>query len=144
MGFREDLKRGGRVEEALLKRLKTAFKGAVRASGNHPEYDLRIPELDLKIEVKYDPMSMRTGNVVVEYFHRKPSALSVSEADYWFFDLGDEEYWFTKEGILECILSEGMNPVCITGTTDRYSKWVFLIPRATLIQYSIEPLSARD
>lgn len=143
MGFKEDLIRGGRIEDALLKRLKQAFRESERASGCHPEYDIKIPELDLKIEVKYDPMSMQTGNVVVEYYHRKPSALSVSEADYWFFDLGDEEYWFTKEGILECILSEGMNPVCITGTTDRYSKWVFLIPKKTLIQYSISRQSKR-
>lgn len=137
MGFKEDLERGGRIEEALLKRLRVAFERSERASGCHPEYDIKIPELDLKIEVKYDPMSMQTGNVVVEYYHRKPSALSVSEADYWFFDLGDQEYWFTKEGILKCILSEGLDPVRITGTTDRYPKWVFLIPRIKLIRYCI-------
>jgi len=143
VGFREDLDRGGRIEEALLKRLKQVFIGSNRASGNHPEYDIKIPEIDLKIEVKYDPMSMQTGNVVVEYFHRKPSAFSVSEADYWFFDLGDRELWFTKEGILDCILSEGLEPVCITGTTDRHSKWVFLVPRHRLIEYTIERRSGR-
>lgn len=144
MGFKDDLARGGRVEDALLNRLKTAFRGSERASGNHPQYDIKIPELNLKIEVKYDPMSMQTGNVVVEYFHRKPSALSVSEADFWFFDLGDREMWFDKAGILDCILSERMNPVCITGTTDRYSKWVFLIPRETFARYSISQQSTRS
>jgi len=138
VGFKEDLKRGGRVEEGLLERLKTTFPSSVRAIGNHPEWDIRVPEINQTIEVKYDPMSIKTGNVVVEYFHRKPSAFSVSEADFWFFDLGDGEYWFTREGILECILVEGLEPVRITGTTDRYPKWVFLIPRQALLRYSIE------
>lgn len=144
MGFKEDLEKGGSIEQSLLKRLKTTFPRSERASGNHPEFDIQIPEIGKTIEVKYDPMSMQTGNVVVEYFHRKPSALSVSEADYWFFDLGDGEYWFTKEGILDCILSERMNPVCITGTTDRYSKWVFLIPRQIFVRYSISQRDKRS
>ena len=143
MGFKEDLERGGRVEDALLKRLKQAFPLSERAFGNHPEYDIKIPEINKTVEVKYDPKSQETGNVVVEYFHRKPSAFSVSEADYWLFDLGDREIWIDQAGILDCILNEGLEPVRITGTTDRYSKWVFLVPRDLLIRYSNERLIGR-
>ena len=98
MGFKEDLEKGGSIEESLLKRLKRAFPRSERASGNHPEFDIQIPEIGKTIEVKYDPMSMETGNVVVEYFHRKPSALSVSEADYWFFDLGMGSIGLPRKG----------------------------------------------
>lgn len=143
MGFKEDSERGGRVEGALLKRLKQAFPASERVFGNHPEYDIKIPEINKTVEVKYDPKSQETGNVVIEYFHRKPSALSVSEADYWMFDLGDREIWIERAGILDCILSAGLEPVRITGAADRYAKWVFLVPRELLIRYSTERLLGR-
>lgn len=136
MGFREDLKRGVAVEDDLLRRLRLIFPNAKRAEGLHPEWDIEIPELHKTVEVKYDPMSQQTGNIVVEYFHRKPSAFSVSIADYWVIDTGNKEMWFSREGILNCILSEGMEPVCFTGTTDRHPKWAFLIPLRLLQQYS--------
>ena len=136
MGFKEDLKRGVAVEDDLLRRLRLIFPNAKRAEGLHPEWDIEIPELHKTVEVKYDPMSQKTGNIVVEYFHRKPSAFSVSIADYWVIDTGNKEMWFSREGILNCILSEGMEPVCFTGTTDRHPKWVFLIPKCVLVRYS--------
>ena len=136
MGFKEDLKRGVAVEDDLLRRLRLIFPNAKRAEGLHPEWDIEIPELHKTVEVKYDPMSQKTGNIVVEYFHRKPSAFSVSIADYWVIVTGNGEYWFSRRGILECILSEGLEPVCFTGTTDRHPKWVFLIPFCLLVEYS--------
>ena len=136
MGFKEDLKRGVAVEDDLLRRLRLIFPNAKRAEGLHPEWDITIPEIGKTVEVKYDPMSQQTGNIVVEYFHRKPSAFSVSIADYWVIVTGNGEYWFSRQGILECILSEGLEPVCFTGTTDRHPKWAFLIPKRVLVRYS--------
>ena len=136
MGFKEDLDRGVTVEDDLLRRLRHAFPSARRAEGVHPEFDIEIPELQKTIEVKYDPMSQKTGNVVIEYFHNKPSAFSVSVADYWLIDTGDAELWFSRWGILECILSEGVEPVRIHGPQDRHPKWVFLIPLVLLRRYS--------
>jgi hypothetical protein len=136
MGFAKDLERGEAVERDLLERLKLVFPQARKAEGYHPEWDIEIPELKKTVEVKYDPMSQKTGNIVVEYYHNKPSAFSVSVADYWVIVTGKGEYWFSREGILSCILLEGMEPVCFTGTTDRHPKWVFLIPLSLLIQYS--------
>ena len=136
MGLKEDLKRGGVIEDDLLHRLRLVFPNAKRAVGLHPEFDIEIPELGKTVEVKYDPMSQKTGNVVIEYFHAKPSAFSVSIADYWVIVTGNGEYWFSREGILECILLEGMEPVQIHGPQDRHPKWVFLIPFCLLVEYS--------
>tara|TARA_R110002153_G_scaffold92322_5_gene224295 strand:+ start:1660 stop:2100 length:441 start_codon:yes stop_codon:yes gene_type:complete len=136
LGFKEDLQRGVAVEDDLLRRLRLSFPNAKRAEGLHPEFDIEIPELHKTVEVKYDPMSQKTGNIVIEYFHRKPSAFSVSSADYWVIDTGKKEMWFSRKGILNCILSEGLEPVCFKGTTDRYSKWAFLIPLHLLQRYS--------
>jgi len=136
MGFKEDLKRGVAVEDDLLRRLRSLFPNAKRAEGLHPEFDIKIPELGKTVEVKYDPMSQKTGNVVIEYYHNKPSAFSVSLADYWVINTGSGEFWFSKQGILECILCEKLEPVRILGTTDRHPKWVFLIPLKFLLRYS--------
>lgn len=136
MGFAKDLERGEAVERDLLERLKLVFPQARKAEGYHPQWDIEIPELKKTVEVKYDPMSQKTGNIVVEYYHNKPSAFSVSVADYWVIVTGKGEYWFSRQGILECILSERLEPVCFTGTTDRHPKWVFLIPFCLLVEYS--------
>lgn len=143
MGFQEDLNKGVAVEDDLLRRLRSIFPNARRAEGLHPEWDIEIPELGKTVEVKYDPMSQKTGNIVIEYYHNKPSAFSVSIADYWVIVTGNEEIWFSREGILSCILSEGLEPVCFTGTTDRHPKWVFLIPKCVLTQYSNAALAAQ-
>ena len=136
MGFNEDLDRGVSVEDDLLERLRHAFPSARRATGVHPDWDIEIPEIGKTVEVKYDPMSQKTGNVVIEYFHNKPSAFSVSVADYWLISTGDTELWFSRWGILECILAEGIEPVRIHGPQDRHPKWVFLIPLVLLRRYS--------
>lgn len=143
MGFQDDLERGVAVEDDLLQRLRAIFPNARRAEGLHPEWDIEIPELGKTVEVKYDPMSQKTGNIVIEYYHNKPSAFSVSIADYWVIVTGNGEYWFSREGIMECILLEGMEPVCFTGTTDRHPKWVFLIPKCVLTRYSNAALAAQ-
>ena len=143
MGFKEDLKRGVAVEDDLLLRLRAVFPNAKRAEGLHPEFDIVIPELQKTVEVKYDPMSQKTGNIVIEYYHNKPSAFSVSVADYWVIDTGTKALWFSKDSIFECIICEGLDPVRIVGTTDRYAKWVFLVPADVLTRYSNVAQAAR-
>ena len=138
MSFKDDLEIGAGAEDRILSRLRMIFPKSTKAEGLHPDFDIDIPELQKTIEVKFDPRSQDTGNIVIEYFHNKPSAFSVSKADYWVIDTGVEVLWFTKEGILSCILNEGMEPVKIHGAGDRYSKWVFLIPLRLLGQYRNE------
>ena len=133
--FQDDLKIGSKAEDDLLEKLRQAFPLAFRAEGLHPDFDIEIPELKKTIELKFDPCSQDTGNIVIEYFHNKPSAFSVSQADYWVIDTGEEVLWLTRERILECILSWELNPVNIHGAGDRYSKWVFLIPLKLLREY---------
>lgn len=135
MSFKSDLEIGAQAEDKLLHKLRTVFPRSSRAEGLHPDFDIEIPELKKTIELKFDPRSQDTGNIVIEYFHNKPSAFSVSKADYWVIDTGVEVLWFTREGILDCILNEGMHPIKIHGAGDRYSKWVFLIPLQILRNY---------
>ena len=45
-----------------------------------------------KIEVKFDRMTRKTGNVYIEFESRnKPSGIRTTEADYWVYFTHDEE-----------------------------------------------------
>lgn len=136
MTFHSDLSRGLDVEKKVLNiiqkkypkaEIKTALKG----------YDIFIPELNKKVEVKYDPMSKQTGNIVVEYeMNNKPSALMTTTADWWvFFD--DEVYFaISPKNIIKLIFDLKLTYVEFVGSGDRYAKKAFLIKKNVLIENS--------
>ena len=143
MTFDLDLQIGKRVERSWLDRMKVAFRESYQTFGEDSRYDISVPELSVTIEVKYDPRSRETGNVVVEYYHAKPSGILTSKATHWLFDLGEEELWFDRRSLIGCILLCGEKPVQIHGPGDRHPKAVFLIPISTLRQFANRsPVSA--
>ena len=134
--WRDDLARGEAVEAEFLDRVLVAFQEAYQTFGEDSRFDIEIPELNCKVEVKFDPKSLETGNIVVEYFHNKPSAMLVSEATHWLFVTGEEEIWISFDQLLACILVEGLKPVQIHGPADRHPKSVFLVPIEILRGYA--------
>ena len=136
MTFDLDLQIGKRVERSWLDRMKVAFRESYQTFGEDSRYDIYVPELKVSIEVKYDPKSRETGNVVIEYYHAKPSGILTSKATHWLFDLGEEELWFDRRSLIGCILLAGKKPVQIHGPGDRHPKAVFLIPISTLRQFA--------
>ncbi len=132
MSFHHDLMIGEKVERLWLDKMLVAFKDSYQTFGKDSRFDIEIPELDVTIEVKYDPKSLETGNVVVEYHHAKPSGILTSEATHWLFDLVDEELWFSRRSLLRAIMCSGEEPVQIHGPEDRHPKMVYLIPKETL------------
>ena len=124
--FRDDLRRGEAIEKDFLDRLLVSFKHATKSVGKNSRYDILIPELDAKVEVKFDPMSRETGNIVVEYFHNQPSGLHTTESDHWLFYDGVDEYWLTLTDLIGICASQ--SPTRIHGRGDRHPKWVYLVP----------------
>ena len=59
------------------------------------DYEDKLKEIFLskeKIEVKSDRMTHITGNAVIEFESRgKPSGISVTTADYWFYWVAEKE-----------------------------------------------------
>lgn len=133
--FAHDLAIGIERELRVLRDLQSKYPAAHRIEGKHSEYDIEVPG-KFTVEVKYDPASQRTGNIVVEYYHRKVSGLHVSTADWWVFDTGERCIWLTRAAVHQCIVSESLDPVKIRGPGDRYPKWVFLVPVETISRYS--------
>lgn len=67
---------------------------------NQPTYDITCHEKrKFKIEVKYDVMAERTGNIAVEYFNSnkdEPSGVANTTSDMWVFvinDSGNKTVW---------------------------------------------------
>ena len=135
--FAHDLAIGIERELKVLRDLQRKYPDAHRIEGKHSEYDIEVPG-KFTVEVKYDPASQRTGNIVVEYYHRKVSGLHVSTADWWVFDTGERCIWLTRPAVHECIFNGSFQPVKIQGPGDRYPKWVFLVPVEEVVRYSSE------
>jgi hypothetical protein len=58
--------------------------------GNIKEEELAEIFANKKIEVKYDQLSLKTGNIFIEYESRgKKSGISKSEAEYYCYAFGD-------------------------------------------------------
>ena len=136
--FHRDLQRGLKVEEEVLEIIKRknpcatmveAFKG----------YDIWIPEIHKSVEVKYDEMSAKTGNICIEIeFNKKPSALLTTTADWWIIYDGEKYMNFTPMRIVECIFQNKLTYKEFIGTGDSKSKKVFLIDKHILYQYGTE------
>ena len=65
MTFADDLAIGEKIEQEWLDKILVAFRDTYLTFGKDSRFDMAVPELNATIEVKYDPKSQETGNVVV-------------------------------------------------------------------------------
>jgi len=134
--FKKDLSRGTKVEYFVLQKIKNKYPEARRINGYCKEYDIWIPEINQGIEVKYDPKSNETGNIVIEIeMGGKPSALSTTKASQWVFYDGKSLVSIEPRVIKECIYRNQLRLVTFTGPGDDKSKKAYLVPKNTLFQY---------
>lgn len=136
--FKRDLERGVEVERMVLEIIRKnnpcatlvdAFKG----------YDIWIPELHKSVEVKYDEMSAKTGNICIEIeFNGKASALLTTTADWWVIYDGEKYMRFTPMKIIECIFMSQLRYAEFIGAGDSKSKKLFLIKKDVLYPYGVE------
>ena len=133
--FKEDLKRGIEVEKQALQILKKTYPSASLID-KYKGYDIWIPETHKSVEVKYDPMSNVTGNVVVEvWMYDKPSALLTTTADYWVFYDNSNFVSIQPKKICECIMLNEVPLRVFTGKGDTVSKKAYLVPKQLLFSY---------
>ena len=136
--FKEDLARGQKVEREVLKLVKEHHADAYIVDGYCKEWDIYIPSINKGVEVKYDPMSQRTGNIVVEIeYNSKPSALQTTKAYRWVFHTGKQAIITTPSRIKVVIESNNLKPVKFTGLGDPHPKLAYLIKKHLLVDSSI-------
>jgi hypothetical protein len=133
--FKKDLERGFEVEYAVLEIIRKKYPSASLIN-SYKGYDIWIPELHKSVEVKYDPMSNETGNIVIEIeMNGRLSALSTTTADYWVFH-DDHVFIIMKPmSIVNCIFQNKLQYVEFVGDGDRASKKAFLVPKQLLFKY---------
>jgi len=138
--FHSDLARGSKIELSVLQMLKKKYRSASLIDA-YKGYDIWIPELACGVEVKYDPMSNKTGNIVVEFeMNGKPSALMTTEAKWWVFYDGNKFIWITPKNIIRCVFDNKLSHVEFTGRGDTSSKKAFLIKKNTLFSYGTQEM----
>ena len=134
--FDKDLKRGIIIEDFVLTKIQKKYPKAHRIDGQCKAFDLWIPELKQGIEVKYDPMSNKTGNIVVEVeMFGKPSALMTTKASHWVFYDDNNFLSIKPEEIKKCIQDNNLQTVKFTGRGDKAFKIAYLIKNDLLFSY---------
>ena len=90
--WKDDIVKGEDAEYRLLKYLRKKYPKAYKVKGNFKDYDIEVPEKDIKIEVKRDIGSQGTNNYFIEYeCNYEDSGLSATKANYWV--IYDEQRW---------------------------------------------------
>lgn len=83
--LKKKLKTGKIAEEAVLEFLQSIGLSAKMAGGDH-DLTFSLASSEITVEVKYDVMAEKTGNIAIEYRNtslNKPSGINKSKADLW-------------------------------------------------------------
>ena len=139
MTFKNDLARGERAELEILALVKKKYADAYKVEGFCKEWDIFIPSINKGIEVKYDPMSMKTGNIVVEIeYNNKPSALMTTKAYRWVFHTGKEIITTTPKLLHKVIKNNNLTVACFKGRGDPYYKKAYLIKKHLISETALQ------
>ena len=136
--FYKDLARGQKIEREMLILVQKKYPDAYLVEGYCKEWDIFIPSEEKGVEVKYDPMSQKTGNIVVEVeYNDKPSALMTTKAYRWIFHTGKELILTTPKRIMEVVDKYTLSPACFKGPGDPHYKKAYLIKKHQLKETAI-------
>ncbi len=136
--FKESLESGIDLEEKVLELIRQDYPSAVRIPGKFKDYDIFVPEKDVKIEVKQDKKSQHTGNLVIETsMYGAPSGIMSTQADYVYFDTGEELMIITPRKIFECIITHNVPLRKFVGDGDTEEKNACLVKVELLRPYCI-------
>lgn len=134
--FKRDLKRGQKIEDVVLARIKNKYPKAYIEEGYKKEWDIFIPELNLGVEVKFDEKSKLTGNIFIEInFNGKASGISTTKAGYWVIYDGKEYNWFTTDNIHKCLMENKGLKRSKTINVEGKDLIGFLVPKEILYKY---------
>ena len=142
--FEQDLARGKRVERKVLDMVRTIYPEAYIYDGYCKDGDIYIPPPnDDWVEVKYDPMSKKTGNIVIEIeFNGKPSALATTKSYRWVFFTDDEYIITSPERLKQMIADNDLKPARFTGRGDTCQKLAYLAKKKLVIDTAILVINA--
>jgi hypothetical protein len=122
--FRKDLQESEKSVEKVREYLKSLNYTHI-TSNDDGRYDLKYRTHEGKVltaEVKNDLMYKTTNNVAIEFQSRgKPSGISTSQADVWFYVLDDNIYECSTGKIRVYLIQHWDRFKRVTGGDDRTS-----------------------
>lgn len=134
--FERDLRRGIAIEEKVLEMVKLQYSDAYCIDGYCKEGDIYIPSINEYVEVKYDPMSQQTGNLVIEVeFNGRPSALSTTKSYRWVFYTGEEYIITSPDRIKKAV--KGLPIRKFIGKGDKHPKLAYLAKKKLIMENAI-------
>jgi hypothetical protein len=136
INFHKNLDEGIAVEKHVLQIIQKKYPCATLINA-YKGYDIWIPEIKKAVEVKYDHISNKTGNIVVEIeMNNQDSGLMTTTADWWCFHDGNVFALIKPSQIIKCILQSRLLYVEFIGNGDKSKKKAYLIPKALLFKYA--------
>lgn len=136
--FNEALEVGKKIEYRVLSWIQQKYQEAFIMEGNFKYFDIYIPEIDKRVEVKKDEKSLETGNFLIEVYHYgKPSGLITTRADYWVFYDATDFFWITPNQLKNIILVNGFPLREFIGKGDEVPKKAYLVPKEFVIEKSL-------
>lgn len=108
--------------------------------GCFKEYDFELTRGDtkIKVEVKSDRLTQKTGNLCIEWeCNKKPSGLTATTADYWVYyaindNKEDDVYMFPIDDLRE--LAPKYRSVA---GGDEWRSRMYLVPKTKVIKYLV-------
>ena len=133
MGFKEDLKVGQKVEEEIVNIIRNKYPMAIVVEGYNKGYDIMVPEIPCKIEVKYDIMSHMTGNFFIESnYDGKPSGIITTESKWWVQVDKEDIMWILSDTLNYLIREWELKEILFSGSHKSSPKKGYLIPKEKL------------
>lgn len=112
--FFGDLADGHRAEDRVLSFLRRKYPNARYADGRdsvNKLYDLYVPEVGVKVEVKHDRYAESNGRIAVEVMYNgEQSGVYTTTADYWVFVVGKRSYWIDPTKLFIAIQGKPVVP----------------------------------
>ncbi len=110
--FFKDKALGLKMEADILRSIQYKYPLAHQILGDHKEYDLYVPEVNVKVEVKSDQQAIDTGNFIVEIeMYGKKSGLMTTTADFWAFSDGTNVFWVRTIDLKDLIVWRGVRAI---------------------------------
>lgn len=115
MTFNQDLKEGKLIEREINRLIRKKYPLSHVIEGKNEGFDIFVPEVFIKVEVKYDKKSNETKNYFFETSNNiegNPSGVDVTEADWWVHVDDKTINWIKVEALKYCLDNEWFKSDC--------------------------------
>lgn len=131
--FNKDYKRAEKAENEILAIIHKKYPKAYRIKGYFKSYDIYIPEVNKRVEVKRDFLAYKTDNYFIEtHYGGEESGISTTEADYYVI-VDDKVILWVETETLRYLIENGEDRTFPAKDKDKKTRTGKLIKRDSLI-----------